>query len=134
MPVRPFYQPKQKGLDVKSILVVDDDFAMRRGIALMLQGEGYEIFEAGDGRQALQALGENPVDLVILDLFLPGRDGIEIAQEIGAGSFHAKILLLTAYGDHARAKKAQQIFKENYLEKISLEQTLPGKVREVLKA
>jgi len=118
---------------VKSILVVDDNFAMRRGMALMLQGEGYEVFEAGDGRQALQALGEKPVDLVILDLFLPGRDGIEIAQEIGAGSSHTKILLLTAYGDHERAKEAQQIFKENYLEKTSLEQTLPEKVRELLK-
>jgi CheY-like chemotaxis protein len=118
--------------DLKSILVVDDDFAMRRGIALMLQGEGYEVFEAGDGRQALQALGEKPVDLVILDLFLPGRDGIEIAREIGAGFPDTKILLLTAYGDHERAKEAQQIFKENYLEKTSLERTLLEKVQSLL--
>jgi CheY-like chemotaxis protein len=123
----------QKGLDVKSILVVDDDFAMRRGIALMLQGEGYEVFEAGDGRQALQALGEKPIDLVILDLFLPGRDGVEIAREIRGRFFHTKILLLTAYGEHQRAKEAQQIFQENYLEKTSLERTLLEKVREILK-
>jgi CheY-like chemotaxis protein len=118
--------------NLKSILVVDDDFSMRRGIALMLQGEGYEVFEAGDGRQALQALGEKPVDLVILDLFLPGRDGIEIAREIGAGSSRTKILLLTAYGENERAKEAQQIFQENYLEKISLERTLPGKIKSIL--
>jgi len=117
---------------VKSILVVDDNFAMRRGIALMLQGEGYEVSEAGDGKQALQALGEKRIDLVILDLFLPGRDGIEIAREIGAGFPHIKILLLTAYGDHQRAKEAQQIFKENYLEKTALEQTLPGKIKAIL--
>ena len=117
---------------MKSILVIDDDFAMRRGIALMLQGQGYEVSEAGDGIQALQLLGERLFDLAIVDLFLPGRDGLALAEEIGKRSPPTKILLLTAYGEHERAKTAQQIFKENYLEKTTLDQVLVSKVQEIL--
>lgn len=117
---------------MKSILVIDDDFAMRRGMALMLSGQGYEIFEASDGAQAMLACNEKSIDLAIVDLFLPGRDGIEVAEEMSKRWPSLKILLLTAYGEHARAKTAQQIFKENYLEKISLDQVLVEKVQEIL--
>ncbi len=117
---------------MKSILVVDDDFSMRRGMALMLSGQGYEIVEASDGAQALLALNERSFDLAIVDLFLPGRDGIEVAEEIGKRYPHTKIIILTAYGEHARAKEAQQIFKENFLEKIALEENLAKKVQEML--
>jgi DNA-binding NtrC family response regulator len=127
--VRPY---PQKATNVKSILVVDDDFSMRRGMALMLQGQGYEVFEACDGTQALQMLGEKPIALAIVDLFIPSRDGIEVADEIEKQSPDTKVLLLTAFGEHPRAQEAQQIFKENYLEKTALEQTLLKKVQKVL--
>ena len=117
---------------MKSILVIDDDFAMRRGIALMLQGEGFQVYDAGDGTQALQRLAENTIDLAIIDLFLPGRDGIEIAEEIGKQSPGTRILILTAYREHARAKEAEKIFQDNFLEKTALEQNLLKKVQEIL--
>lgn len=98
----------------------------------MLSGQGYEIFEVSDGMQALLALNEKPIDLAIVDLFLPGRDGIELAEEMGKQRPSIKILLLTAYGEHPRAKEAEQIFKENYLEKTALEQTLLKKVQAIL--
>ncbi len=98
----------------------------------MLQGQGYQVFEAGDGMQALQMLSEQPIALAIVDLFMPGRDGIAIAEEIVKRSPPTKLLLLTGYGEHARAKTAQQIFKENYLEKTALEKTLFKKVQEIL--
>lgn len=105
---------------------------MRRGMAIMLQGQGYEVTEASDGIQALQVLSQKPIALAIVDLFLPDRDGIEVAEEIGNQSPHTKILLLTAYGEHALAKEAQQIFKKNYLEKSSLSQVLSKRVQEIL--
>jgi len=117
---------------MKTILVIDDDFAMRRGMALMLQGQGHEVCEAGDGTQALQMLAQRSIDLVIVDLFLPGPDGVELAEEIGKRHLRTKILLLTAHGEHPRAKEAARIFKENYLVKTSLEQTLIKKVEEAL--
>ncbi len=100
----------------------------------MLQGQGYQIFEASDGVQALQVLSANSIDLAIVDLFLPGRDGILLAEEIGKHSPVTKILLLTAYGEHERAKTAQQIFKEGYLEKSDLERTLIKKAQEILQS
>lgn len=98
----------------------------------MLQGQGYEVFEASDGAQALQMLGEKSVALAIVDLFLSGHDGIEVAEEIRKRSPSTKILLLTAYGEHGRAKTAREIFKENYLEKASLEERLAKKAQEIL--
>lgn len=98
----------------------------------MLQGQGYEVFEACDGAQALQVLNENAIALAIVDLFLPGRDGIEVAAEIGNRSPSTKILLVTAYGEHVRAQEAEKIFKENYLEKTFLEQALLKKVHGIL--
>lgn len=49
----------------------------------MLQGEGYEVFEASDGMQALQMLSEKPVDLAIVDLFLPGVTGSRLLRKFG---------------------------------------------------
>ncbi len=98
----------------------------------MLQGQGYQVFEASDGMQALQVLSEKPINLAIVDLFLPGRDGIEVAEKIEKQSPSTKILLLTAYGEHPRAKEAEKIFQENFLEKTALEQTLLKKVQEIL--
>jgi len=117
---------------MKSILVIDDDFAMRRGIALMLQGEGFQVYDASDETQALQMLAQNAIDLVIVDLFLPGHDGIEVAAEIGRRSPSTKILLVTAHGEHPRARGAKRIFKENYLEKTALQQDLLTKVQKLL--
>lgn len=117
---------------MKSILVIDDDFAMRRGIALMLKGLGYDVREAGDGAQGLHLLDEKSVDLAIVDLFLPGEDGLHVAEEIGHQSPGTKILLLTAHGEHPRAREARRLFQENYLEKSSLSLVLAKKVEELL--
>ncbi len=98
----------------------------------MLQGEGFQVYDASDGTQALQRLAQNAIDLAIVDLFLPMHDGIEVAAEIGRRSPSTRILLVTAYGEHPRAREAEKIFKENYLEKIALEQSLIQKIRHVL--
>ncbi|MGI6450748.1 MAG: response regulator [Desulfitobacteriia bacterium] len=64
------------------ILIVDDDEDIREVLTLYLQREGYQVIAAEDGRQAVSAaLAANP-DLIILDMMLPGLDGIEVCQEI----------------------------------------------------
>ncbi|MGE0744412.1 MAG: response regulator, partial [Rhodospirillales bacterium] len=69
------------------ILVVDDEPAIRRLLHTTLVAQGYQTFEAADGRAALEAVGRHPVDLMILDLGLPDVDGTDIiAQLRGAGS------------------------------------------------
>ena len=59
----------------RTILVVDDEERMRKLIGDFLRREGYQILEAGDGRQALERLSAEKVDLVILDVMMPEQDG-----------------------------------------------------------
>jgi len=120
--------------NLQTILVVDDDFAMRRGIALTLRGEGYTVFEAEDGTTALKLLNENSIDLSVVDLFLPGGDGLELAEKLRELRPPTKILMVTAHGEHARAKEAQDRFGENFLHKSQLDKLLLKKVSEAFRA
>ena len=107
---------------------------MRRGIALMLRGEGYTVFEAEDGAKAFQVMAERPIDLAIIDLFLGQENGMHVADSVLQNRPDAEVLILTAHGDHSRAKSARKIFKEHYLEKSSLDKKLLEKIEEVLRS
>ena len=67
---------------MKSVLVVDDDPSIRALIRLYLESAGYAVIEAGDGKRAMAALDGQPVDLVILDIFMPEMDGLEVLQAL----------------------------------------------------
>ncbi len=118
---------------LQNILVVDDDFAMRRGLGLMLQGKGYGVSEASDGSEALQIAAKQNIDLAILDLFLPDVDGIELAQEIKQTNSDTKIILLTAFIESTLAKKAQEIFKEDFLEKLDIQEKLIFRIEQIFR-
>ncbi len=110
--------------DLQTILVVDDDFAMRKGIALMLQRHGYSVIEAADGAKALALVADHAIDLAILDLFLPGQDGLEVAEEIRKHDPGRPIVVITAHAEHQKAQKARKEFGHNFIEKSRLEQVL----------
>jgi CheY-like chemotaxis protein len=67
---------------VASILVVDDDPAVRATIALLLERSGHRVAVAADGRTGVAALAAGDVDMLIVDLFMPGMDGIETIREV----------------------------------------------------
>gem|GEM_PF-1855190 len=119
-------------LQMKTILVIDDDFAMRRGIAFMLKREGYEVLEAENDIRALTVLGKRIIDLTIVDLFLAGKNGLDLAEKIKRSNPHSKLLIVTAYGEHVRAMQARKLYKENFLDKTNLEKILINKVRKIL--
>jgi len=66
----------------ESILLVEDDIPLRRMLSLALRLEGFLTFEAGDGLQAMALLEQFRFDAIVLDLHLPGIDGLAVAQEI----------------------------------------------------
>ena len=70
------------GVDGARILVVDDNAAARRSLAELLTRGGYEVIQAADGFEATLVRWDAAVDLVILDLFMPGKDGIETIREL----------------------------------------------------
>jgi DNA-binding response OmpR family regulator len=79
-----------------SVLVVEDEAHLAQGLVFNLREEGYTVQLAMDGESALEMLREEPVDAVILDVMLPGRDGFSIASELRAQQNFVPILMLTA--------------------------------------
>ena len=80
------------------VLVVDDDAALSEMLGIVLRGEGFEPVFCADGAEALNAFRESKPDLVLLDLMLPGRDGIDVCRAIRAES-GTPIVMLTAKSD-----------------------------------
>ncbi len=91
--------PRQSRVDKQSVMVVEDFDDTRQIIALELRREGYEVVELSDGREAVEAVRQRCPDLVLLDLSLPGCDGLSAAfrmREVGA-MCHVPIVACTAH-------------------------------------
>ena len=82
-----------------SVLVVDDEPTIREVVSRYLERAGYETRVAGDGPRALPAVAERPPDLIVLDLMLPGIDGLEVMRRVRDGRQRGAVILLTAKGD-----------------------------------
>jgi two-component system, OmpR family, response regulator MtrA len=92
-------RPGCHDVDMKGrVLIVDDDTALAEMLGIVLRGEGYEPFLCSDGDKALAAFREQKPDLVLLDLMLPGTDGIDVCRAIRAES-GVPIVMLTAKTD-----------------------------------
>ncbi len=78
------------------ILVIEDDLKTANAICAGLQGEGFEAVSATSGESGLRQLDSDPVDAIVLDWMLPGRDGIEIVRSLRARGARTPVLLLTA--------------------------------------
>lgn len=83
----------------KKVLVVDDDPEIRDVIHIFLRNEGYEVLEAEDGNRAIARLRDDPVDLIILDVMMPGMDGIRACLHIREES-KVPIIMLSAKGEN----------------------------------
>jgi len=112
-------------MQAETILVVDDE----RGILLALKGiledEGYRPVLVEDGESALRRLREQPVDLVLLDIWLPGRDGVAILQEITKGWPAIPVVMMSGHGTIETAVRTTKLGAYDFIEKpLSLEKTL----------
>ena len=81
-----------------NILVVDDEINIRRGLAMGLEDEGYNVYEAGDGVDALKQIASKDVDLVITDLKMPEMTGDELLKSITANYKNIPVIVLTGHG------------------------------------
>ncbi|MGF1467791.1 MAG: response regulator [Sandaracinaceae bacterium] len=79
------------------VLVVDDEANLRRSLAIGLRLEGFEVLEAADGHEALRCLDAEDVDLAVVDLMLPGLDGLELARRLRFRLPEMPLLLVSAY-------------------------------------
>jgi len=81
----------------RRILVVDDDSAVRDTLGMLLRHQGYAVMLANDGPSALAQLRRQEFDLMVIDLLLPGMDGLDLAQHVRVRQPSAAVLILTGY-------------------------------------
>src|SRR5437899_10998022 len=99
------------------ILIIDDEAEIRESLQTLLEFEGYEVEAAANGAQGLSKLGDRPFDLVLLDLALPDRNGLELLPEIRARDPQISVIMITAYGTVEDAVRAMQSGAGNFLQK-----------------
>ena len=100
-----------------SVLIIDDEAAIRESLQTLLELEGYDVGVAASGEEGLARLGDRPFDLVLLDLALPDRNGIDLLPEIRAIDPQLSIIMITAYGTVEDAVRAMQSGATNFLQK-----------------
>jgi DNA-binding NtrC family response regulator len=99
------------------ILVIDDEAGIRESLQTLLEMEGFSIETANDGEEGLRKLDRQTYDLVLLDLALPGRDGIEILRDIHARLPSLPVIMITAYGAVANVVDAIHTGASNFVQK-----------------
>jgi DNA-binding response OmpR family regulator len=102
--------------EASTILLVDDDEAVRKVLSFPLERDGYSVVQAVDGEEALQRFGEQPVDLVVLDLMLPKLDGLEVCKQLRARST-VPIIMLTARDDELDKVLGLELGADDYVTK-----------------
>ncbi len=104
-------------LPAGSVLIIDDEAAIRESLQTLLEMEGYEVESADTGEAGLAILGDRPFDLVLLDLALPDRNGIDLLAELRAHDQQISVIMITAYGTVENAVKAMQAGAANFVQK-----------------
>jgi len=100
-----------------TILLVDDEPQILQALAGLLQDEDFEVLTAADGQAALRLVQDELPDLVLLDIALPGRDGLEILQELKDQHPTLPVIMLSAYGSVENAVKATRLGAFDFIEK-----------------
>lgn len=115
----------------KRVLVVDDEPEVTLALQVFFLGKGYEMMTALDGLQAMRILRQHPVDLVLLDMKMPGVNGVEVLKFIRAEIPSTRVIVVTAY-DLQFQEVVEQIGVDGFLMKPFGIQALTQKVQEVL--
>jgi two-component system response regulator MprA len=115
------------------ILVVDDEPAVQNALARALTMERYEVAQASDGREALERLGADPYEAVILDVAMPRLDGLEVCRRLREGGDRTPVLMLTARGEVDDRVAGLDAGADDYLVKPFALRELLARVRALLR-
>lgn len=114
-------------------IVVDDDAEMRALLQRYLSGEGYAVRAAGDGKALDAALAREPCDMIVLDLMLPGEDGLSICRRLRAAGDTTPIIMLTAKGDSIDRIVGLEMGADDYLPKPFTPRELLARMSAILR-
>ncbi len=118
--------------DIRRILVVDDDHAFRLTTTALLRQDGYEVVSVGDGQQAVDALREGRFDLMLLDLRMPGTDGLGIVEALRRWGEGIPILMISGFGTVDSAVRALHLGADDFLTKPVEPDVLTARVADLL--
>src|SRR5512136_647934 len=100
---------------MERILIVDDDQSMRYSLNRMLEGQGLQLSLAKNGPEALERFEQDRPDLVVMDIKMPGRSGLEVLREIKEKDPKALVILMTAFGTTETAIEAMKYGAFDYI-------------------
>jgi two-component system response regulator MprA len=115
------------------LLVVDDDPAVREALALVLDLDGFEVATAVDGHEAIRTLSADSPDAVILDVLMPGLDGLEVCRRIRATGNRTPVLMLTARAEVSERVAGLEAGADDYLAKPFAREELIARLRALLR-
>lgn len=117
----------------RRILVVDDEPGLAHAIQLYLEDEGYTVFTASDGQQALEVLREKLPDLIVLDVMMPRMDGFETLKRIREANWNVPVILLTVRGEERDKVRGLSLGADDYVTKPFSQRELLERIRAVLR-
>jgi len=115
------------------LLVVDDDPSLREALALVLDLNGFDVTTAQDGREAIRTLAEAPPDAVVLDVLMPGIDGLEVCRRMRAAGDTTPVLMLTARAEVSERVEGLEAGADDYLAKPFAREELVARLRALLR-
>ncbi len=116
----------------KRILVVEDEELMQEALRLWLEASGFEVATAGDGEQALEMINHEDFGVVVLDLKLPGKDGVQVLKEATAHRPTLKAIIITAYPSEETAEESIKAGAVDYLIKPFMPEALERLIKETI--
>ena len=101
----------------RRILIVDDEKDIRDTMRAFFELQGFEVFEAADGVEAIERVREEPFDVVLTDLMMPGLNGLEVLKLVRSTSPATAVLIITAYPSPQVESKAMELGCDGFLSK-----------------
>lgn len=103
----------------KVIMVVEDEDSLRMLESILLTSRGYKVFSVGNGKDALECIEKELVDLILLDIMLPDMDGYEVCRQVKSNpeTSHIPVIFMTAKKTEADKAKGQEVKADEYITK-----------------
>lgn len=117
----------------KTILIVDDEGDFLISLKRILERMGYRVSTAQDGVEAMERFSSNCIDVVMTDLRMPRKGGLEVLKEIKARSSSTPVIIMTAYGDQTTRKEAEEKGADAFIDKPFEMREILDLIKEVLK-
>ena len=112
-----------------TILVIEDDDTLRNTLEMGLEGEGYRVLKAANGREGIRLAADERPDLVLLDVTLPGVNGFDVCRELRGKGFSAPIIMVTGRAEEVDRVVGLEIGADDYLTKPFGRRELLARIR-----